>query len=180
MQTLYKFTALVVLMLASSWMGTKAEVWSGDPVDKVKTTFSRMFPKVRDAVWETADNGNLVAYFLMKDGTKEATFSPNGTWLHTTTFIDELALPKGIVTYIEDHYPGIIIYDSKKYEQAQQPLMYQVILALEDLDEVTYGNTPEEEVSRNEEEEVSLDWVTFLELTFDKSSKLQSVKKITE
>ncbi len=178
MKSLIKLTAFSLLIVASSLMWTNAAALSSVTDDKVKSTFNRMFPKAKNVVWESNDEGNLVAYFVTRDGDKEVHFQPGGVWLHTLTFIEESDLSEEVINYLEDEYNGATIYEIKTFEDPETSLEYRVVLAMEeDQEDNLIWEDDEEEVIEVSEES---DWLTYLELTFNGESELISVKRIED
>ncbi|MDW3193034.1 MAG: hypothetical protein R8G66_11740 [Cytophagales bacterium] len=178
MKSLIQLTALSLLIVASSLMWTNAAALSSIADDKVKSTFNRMFPKAKNVAWESNDEGNLVAYFVTRDGDKEVHFQPGGQWLHTFTNVEGRDLPVDIINYLDDQYNGATIYESKTYEDPETPLAYKIVIALEEdqKEELTWE---EDELVVVTESEVS-DWLIYLELTFNGESEMISVKRIED
>ncbi|HEY5368425.1 MAG TPA: PepSY-like domain-containing protein [Hanamia sp.] len=113
----------------------------------VKSANMKKYPesKMHHITWET-EKGNYEANWGGKDGeANSVTYTPSGTFIEIVNEIPNKDLPKGILSYVKEHYKSPRFGDVGKVLDAQGKTSYEVEINRKDVIFDENGNFVKEE-----------------------------------
>ena len=111
----------------------------------VKDSFSQKYPVAKTVSWES-ENGNFEANWGGKDGeANSVTYTPSGTFIEMVEEISTKDLPKGVLSYVMEHYKNAKFGDVGKVLNAQEKTSYEVEINRKDVIFDEDGNFVKEE-----------------------------------
>jgi hypothetical protein len=87
-----------------------------DAPASVEKSFTKKFNAVESVVWDVTEEGDHIAMFLLDGRDMSALFSEDGTWLSTTTYIDQADIPDKIQSTVARQFPDYEMYDVARVE----------------------------------------------------------------
>lgn len=125
---------------------------------KVKSAFKTMAPKVKNANWQMAEDGEWQAEYKINDREVRAVFDEDGKWLGTTSEMDSKKLPAAVQKAIAEKYKGYIIEEAEMVEVQDEKPMYKVRLENGDNEQETmFYEDGRIVMSKNEMDEKEVD-----------------------
>ena len=111
----------------------------------VKNSFSQKYPQAKKVSWES-ENGNFEANWGGKDGeANSVTYTPSGTFIEIVKEIPTKDLPKGVLSYVKEHYKNAKFGDVGKVSDSQGKTSYEVEINRKDVIFDENGNFVKEE-----------------------------------
>jgi hypothetical protein len=113
------FTLFSHLVLAGPLVST--------PPDSIELALKKMFPNATDLKWENKDAA-YVASFQTENTKMKASFDTQGNLLEQECEIEVSSLPSTVRLFIETQDEGAKILKASKIEQANNSVVYDVII----------------------------------------------------
>ena len=104
---------LAVLLLLCSALA-KAQ----DIPDAVDISFTESFPKAEHVVWDETEDGDFTAMFTQAGSDLSVLYAADGTWLSTTTYLEQSGIPDEVQKTFSTKFPGYDVYDIALVETA--------------------------------------------------------------
>ena len=146
-----KLFGFVVIMLALSVVSFAQEKEGGNRHMNVPTVVKKAllekFPesKTHHITWET-EKGNYEANWGGKDGeANSVTYTPSGVFVEIVKEIPTKELPKGVLSYVKEHYKNARFGDVGKVLDAEGKTSYEVEINRKDVIFDENGNFVKEE-----------------------------------
>jgi hypothetical protein len=99
----------------------------------VKNSFSQKFPQEKKVFWES-ENGNFEANWGGKDGEANSViYTPSGAFIEIVKEIPTKDLPKGVLSYVKEHYKSTKFGDVGKVLDAPGKTSYEVKINRKDV-----------------------------------------------
>jgi len=87
-----------------------------DIPDTVERSFARRFAQAENVIWDTDEDGDHIAMFLLSGKDMSAQFHEDGEWVSTTTYIDQAEIPRKIQSTVAKQFSDYEIYDVARVE----------------------------------------------------------------
>lgn len=87
-----------------------------EPPKKVVAAFDKMYPKAENVLWDVTEDGEYFAAFYKGTVEMNALFTEGGTWISTTTFLDQADVPEKILAAVAKKFPDYDMYDVVRIE----------------------------------------------------------------
>lgn len=89
----------------------------------IAEAFAQKYPKAEDVSWEGLDDV-YIASFLANDYYCDAFFDKAGNWVETATIIDEVDVPKPVITAVKSKYQGLEYFTSMVRSERPDGVFY--------------------------------------------------------
>lgn len=100
-----------------------------DIPQKVKTSFSKMFPDAELTSWNKKGAQFEASFFSFRKNNWSAVFTADGEWTERRTTIPPANLPPITKKYLRKHYWGIPVKNAAKITKAIKEVQYEVTLS---------------------------------------------------
>lgn len=108
-----KFTLLVLALISGSLL------FAQDIPPAVDQAFKKQFPVVTEATWKDTDGSTYIVAFYETEVYKIATYSPDGTWISSKTYLYDTQLPENVRNAVSSKFPNGIMTEINQMEEGK-------------------------------------------------------------
>lgn len=89
-----------------------------DVPEKVKAAFMEKFPEAEEVEW-ALENQTYKASCYNDGYYNEVSYTADGHWIQTMTYLDEMELPESLITYLEEKYSDYYLSEARLAENKE-------------------------------------------------------------